>query len=158
MTRSSNIPHTSTLRWLAISRTSSKMLSVIIASVCGLSGLAVFVTTHLYDFLRDTKHLRRFPGMTWLAPLTNASLNYHAFRGRKFLTIHDAHQKYGTVVRVGPESLSFNSAAAFKDIYGHGTPVRKAQFYDLLAGSHRHLVDSVDREEHSRKRRTLSAA
>lgn len=66
--------------------------------------------------------------------------------------------KHGPIVRVGPKPLSFSDAAAFKDIYGHGSPVRKGEFYDHLAGSHRHLADVSDRANHSRKRQVLAGA
>ncbi|KAM5343494.1 hypothetical protein ACJ41O_012031 [Fusarium nematophilum] len=83
---------------------------------------------------------------------------YHVTRGHKYKVLHEAHQKHGPIVRVGPNSVSFNALAGVKDIYSHGSPVRKDEFYDRLAGTHRHLADVADRSEHSRKRRVLAAA
>lgn len=45
-----------------------------------------------------------------------------------------------------------------QDIYGHGSPCTKDEFYSTLAGTHYHLADVVDRPEHARKRKVLSAA
>ncbi|KAE8375833.1 cytochrome P450 [Aspergillus bertholletiae] len=118
----------------------------------------VILFKHIYNYLRDPKGLRRFPGLSPLAPLTNIPYMLFASQGRRFMAIHEAHQRLGPIVRVGPNSISFNDPAAVKDIYGHGSPVRKGEFYDLLAGSHRHLADVSDRDEHSRKRRVLAGA
>ena len=123
-----------------------------------LSLVGLFICKHVYDYLRDRKGLRRFPGMTSLAPFTNVSYMYYASQGRRFKALHKAHQKHGATVRVGPNSVSFNSVEAAKDIYDHGSPVLKDTFYDCLAGTHRHLADVADRSEHSRKRRVLAGA
>lgn len=40
-----------------------------------------------------------------------------------------AHQKYGPVIRVGPNELSFSNPNALKVIYGHGTRLPKSDFY-----------------------------
>lgn len=133
------------------------MILPLLLSVLVTASFVFIVIKHIYDYFRDPKSLRRFPGMTPLASFTNIPTMYNAARGRKFMAFHEAHQRHGPVIRVGPNSLSFNDSVGFKHIYGHGSPVRKGEFYDLLAGSHRHLVDS-DREEHARKRRVLAAA
>lgn len=131
-----------------------------LTAVCG--SVAVFtcilISSHVLEYFRDRKGLRRFPGMTAIAPLTNLSYMFEASRGRRYKAVHEAHEKYGPIVRVGPNSISFNDIRAVKDIYGHGSPVRKDEFYDVLAGTHRHLADVADRDEHSRKRRVLAGA
>lgn len=121
-------------------------------------GVGFLVLQHVYDYFRDPKGLRRFPSMSALAPFTNASYMYYASSGRRYKTLHKAHEKLGPIVRVGPNSVSFNDVTGARDIYGHGSPVRKDDFYALLSGTHRHLADVADRAEHSRKRRVLAAA
>ncbi|KAL2835647.1 benzoate 4-monooxygenase cytochrome P450 [Aspergillus pseudoustus] len=44
------------------------------------------------------------------------------------------------------------------EIQSHGTPCRKEDIYVVTAGSHAHVLNAVDRDEHARKRRTLSHA
>ena len=117
----------------------------------------VFVAKPVYDYVRDPKGFRRFPGMTPLAPFTNIPYMLATVRLERFKVLHEAHKKH-PIVRVGPNSISFNDADAVRDIHGHGTLALKDHFYDILSGTHRHLADSHDREEHSRKRRTLAAA
>ncbi|KAJ5622731.1 benzoate 4-monooxygenase cytochrome p450 [Penicillium herquei] len=126
-------------------------------SLCAILPFLV-IAKHVLDFFRDSKGLRRFPPMSTFSSLTNIPCMIEAMKGQRFKAFHDAHQRLGPVIRVGPNSISFNDAKAVKDIYGHGSPVRKGDFYDLLAGSHRHLADVSDREDHSRKRRVLAGA
>lgn len=129
------------------------------ASVALLTtSVVLIILKHIHDYFRDPKALRRFPGMTTLAPFTNIPTMYYAALGEKFRRFHEAHERLGPIVRVGPNSVSFSSAVGFKDIYGHGSQVRKGEFYDVLAGSHRHLADVADRDEHARKRRVLAGA
>ncbi|PKK42155.1 hypothetical protein CI102_12562 [Trichoderma harzianum] len=45
--------------------------------------------------------------------------------GRRSKTIHELHQKYGSVVRIGPREVSFSSRQAMKDLYGSGNKFMK---------------------------------
>ncbi|POS81759.1 hypothetical protein EPUL_005673, partial [Erysiphe pulchra] len=47
---------------------------------------------------------------------------YHQLRGNSIFHIRDLHEKYGTVVRVNPNELSYIDEQAWADIYGHRTP------------------------------------
>ncbi|CCF33894.1 benzoate 4-monooxygenase cytochrome P450 [Colletotrichum higginsianum] len=73
------------------------------------------------------------------------------------------HQKYGPVVRVAPNELSFNTAQSWKDIYdkrkGHET-FTKSDFYDggNFAAEAHSIVSVRDPEEHARMRRYLRDA
>ncbi|KAH0837651.1 Versicolorin B desaturase [Fonsecaea pedrosoi] len=65
--------------------------------------------------------LRRYPGPKLWA-ISNIPWNYYNLRLCLPLKIHELHQKYGSVVRIGPNQLSYNSGAAWKEIYfGTGT-------------------------------------
>lgn len=93
------------------------------------------------------------------------------------MDFYKLHQKYGNIVRYGPNAVSFNTATALKDIYGHGKNFRKSDFYlafPAVKGVHNthnsknentEMVDKVTltisgirKEEHGRKRRVLSQA
>jgi cytochrome P450 len=74
------------------------------------------------------------------------------------------HEKYGPVVRSAPNELSFNTATAWKEIYGHRRGHRtfiKSEFYDgssfIDQGVHG-LATCRDPEEHAGQRRYLSHA
>lgn len=40
------------------------------------------------------------------------------------------HEKYGPVVRIGPNDLSFQGAEIFDDVYKAGRKFIKSSFYD----------------------------
>ncbi|KAF2275234.1 benzoate 4-monooxygenase cytochrome-like protein P450 [Westerdykella ornata] len=121
---------------------------------------ALFLYLLLLSLYRLTLHpLARYPGPR-LAALTDIYLAYHAYRGDRHLCYHAAHQKYGPVVRIGPNSLSFNTSSALKTIYMPRANVRKADFYTAFpANKHTYNVhSSIDKMAHARKRRVLSHA
>lgn len=73
----------------------------------------------------------------------------------------ELHDRYGPVVRVGPNELSFNTARAFHDIYGIDSTRRQlAKDPKLYAANTNGVKDSVagyvDDHNHSRQRRFLS--
>ncbi|KPM43740.1 Isotrichodermin C-15 hydroxylase [Neonectria ditissima] len=101
--------------------------------------------------------LRKFPGpVLWRAnalPYQYWYMSGHS--NKKFLALH---QKYGDVVRVAPNQLSFQNADAWKDIMGHKKGVGTGEngkdpvFYSKNWGD---IIGSY-REDHSRMRRILS--
>lgn len=64
----------------------------------------------------------------------------------------------GKIVRFGPNSVSFNSNSALKDIYGFKSNVRKAEFYDAFVHPAPNTHNTRDKALHARKRRVLSQA
>jgi cytochrome P450 len=64
----------------------------------------------------------------------------------------------GKTVRFGPNSVSFNSNTALKEIYGFKANVRKAEFYDAFVHPAPNTHNSRDKALHARKRRVLSQA
>ncbi|RDW77871.1 cytochrome P450 monooxygenase [Coleophoma crateriformis] len=124
--------------------------------------LAVFLVFYVFvvpvvEYFRDPKGLRRYPGMTWYAGITNLAMMLESHRGFRSQTLVNLHKKY-PVIRTGPNALSYGDVRAIKDIYGHNTKCLKDGNYTTLAGSHFNLADVIDRGDHSRKRKILSAA
>jgi cytochrome P450 len=70
------------------------------------------------------------------------------------------HEKYGPIVRFGPNSVSINSASALKTIYGHKSNVKKGIFYTSFPPTKDtfNTHSSIDKAAHARKRRVLSHA
>ncbi|KAI1343972.1 putative cytochrome P450 [Xylariaceae sp. FL0016] len=106
--------------------------------------------------------LKNFPGpllsrasaLPWAC---GHSLGYQAFHTQRL------HEKYGEVVRVGPDHLSFTDPRAWKDIYGHrvggesGTSeMPKSHTFSRNIRAIPTSIINADREEHSRMRRALS--
>lgn len=106
--------------------------------------------------------LAKFPGPR-LAKISNLSFSLSYLGGRQPYDVLKLHEKYGPVVRVAPDQLSFNTAQSWKDIYGprkgHDTFV-KSSFYDggSFANQAHSIVTERDPAKHSEMRRFLSNA
>ena len=103
--------------------------------------------------------LARYPGPL-LAKLTDLHQTYHAYTGDRHLEFWRLHARYGPIVRFGPNSLSFNTNTALKEIYGFKANVRKSDFY-LAFWANKDAFSThsaVDKAVHARKRRVLSQA
>lgn len=64
-----------------------------------------------------------------LAAMTSAWITVVDFGGKRSVTIDALHRKYGKVVRVGPNELSFTGVDAMQKIYGAGTAFSKADYF-----------------------------
>ncbi|KAK5070404.1 hypothetical protein LTR64_000075 [Lithohypha guttulata] len=123
-----------------------------------LAGFALIVH-HSAVYLWDAKRLRKYPTLNPLCGVTNLGYILQLWRSDKFRTrsITQAHRE-NSVIRIGPSALSFSDVGAIQDIYGHSTTCLKGDMYSTPAGPHRNILDSVDKQEHSQKRKRLSAA
>ncbi|KDN63967.1 putative cytochrome P450 [Colletotrichum sublineola] len=99
--------------------------------------------------------LAKYPGPL-VAKITDGYQLYHAWNGDRHLDFYKLHNKYGKIVRFGPNSLSFNSAASLKDIYGFRTNVRKSEFYNAFVHPAPNTHNARDKDVHARKRRVLA--
>lgn len=76
--------------------------------------------------------------------------------GNRVKVIHELHKKYGPVVRVGPNELSFNTVEAVDAIYGLQTDFRKAPWYKHMTRGG--VFNTRDPVEHRHRRKMLSHA
>ena len=95
--------------------------------------------------------------MSLFSGVSNLPFMILAHGGARSTYLAKLHKKE-PVLRTGPNTLSFGSVQAIKDIYGHGSPCLKDESYSLTASSHYHLADVIDKQDHSRKRKMLSSA
>ena len=82
-------------------------------------------------------------------------------KGRSPLTWHELHQKYGPVVRIAPDELSYNTAGAWRDIYGYRPADSQMNKDPNFFGPPRFGAPSIidsNYTDHSRFRRLLSHA
>ncbi|KAI0908038.1 cytochrome P450 [Ustulina deusta] len=69
----------------------------------------------------------------------------------------ELHNKYGPVVRTGPNELSFNSAEYWEAVMGHRKSVEPENMKAAYAAAHDpHSIVFASRDDHSRIRRMLS--
>ncbi|KAI0100998.1 cytochrome P450 [Nemania sp. FL0031] len=132
-------------------------LATVAAAFC--VAITYLVILPAIRYLVDAKGLRKYPSYSWLSPFTDFNYCYlsgQGFRSRDLYLAHKSSRQ--PILRIGPNSLSFCDPRVIKDIYGHSTPCTKDIKEDVLAGSHRNLFDVVDKPDHARKRKLLSAA
>ncbi|KAM3084403.1 hypothetical protein ACMFMF_001760 [Clarireedia jacksonii] len=98
--------------------------------------------------------LSYIPGPTlWIAFPIFRHISH--MRGWGDRDIRVLHQKYGEVVRFGPDEVSFITAQAWRDIYGHGHKQLPKFYHSNVNTSD---IFSANDADHSRHRRALSHA
>jgi cytochrome P450 len=78
--------------------------------------------------------------------------------GSRTKTIHSLHEKYGKVVRIGPNEISFTDIGVINDILGLSSPFMKAPIYDSMSVKPPGVFSLRDKEQHRDRRRLLSHA
>lgn len=135
-----------------------------------VSLLAIFAGLSLLYFAGVLIHrlyihpLHKIPG-PWINAVSRIPFARHLYYGTTAQNVLRLHEKYGDVVRLSPNEVSFISGeTAWQEIYGHRTGKTKGlpnmqkdlRWYNPPPGG-RHIVVSTD-EDHSRYRRTLAHA
>ncbi|KAH7141621.1 benzoate 4-monooxygenase cytochrome P450 [Dactylonectria macrodidyma] len=122
--------------------------------------LTFWVLLKLFNAQRHP--LSRFPGPP-TAKFSNFSHCKRFLGGRQPYEMLNLHRKYGPVVRVAPNELSFSTSSSWRDIYdkrkGH-MPFIKSDFYDggNFAAEAHSIVSERDPEKHAQMRRYLRDA
>ncbi|KAM6512923.1 hypothetical protein FSOLCH5_010615 [Fusarium solani] len=105
--------------------------------------------------------LSKYPGPK-LAAITDLWYAFHWTSGKWHFVIQETHRKYGDVVRIGPNELSFSSVESYKDIYGHSTkgkkPFLKSTWYANDDSSPPAILSTRDPVDHRKQRQCLSHA
>ncbi|QKD53803.2 cytochrome P450 [Fusarium oxysporum Fo47] len=124
---------------------------LLIAVVC----VAVYVAQSiLYNLFFHP--LRSYPGPV-LAKISIIWSRQANFYGLKYMKIHQAHRKYGSVVRIAPNELSFADPAAVRDIYTNSAFQKEENFYFAKRGyEEEHLFSFRNPEAHNQRRKLLS--
>ncbi|CAJ2504076.1 Uu.00g114700.m01.CDS01 [Anthostomella pinea] len=102
--------------------------------------------------------LAKYPGPK-LAAISELWYAWGLTSDRLPFIVHDLHLKYGDVVRIGPNEVSFATSQAFQDIHGHVSKGKgrflKTDFYDNDDPNPR-ITTARDPEVHARQRKALS--
>ena len=104
--------------------------------------------------------LAKYPG-PWLASITEWTTTYKVSTGDRHLYHLAEHAKYGNIVRIGPNTLSFNTIGALKEIYvNRKGNVQKSQHYKIFEASTGTYSThgEVDKKVHAFRRRVLEHA
>lgn len=93
---------------------------------------------------------RGIPG-PWLAKFTTKWITFVDTSGYRSATLDKLHKRYGPVVQVAPNELSFSTIDAIKPIYGIGTTCIKSPAYDTFG--RQGLFQMKDPEQHRQRLR-----
>lgn len=139
---------------------SSKSGNMTNIALLGIAFILVYVTVGVIYRLYFHP-LARFPGPK-LHAISSFPSVFSLLRGRLPLENKLLHDKYGSVVRVSPNELAFNSVQAWEDIYGFKTGGRQNMHKDPIhVGSVDPLpgattLTMADDQNHTRQRRALA--
>jgi benzoate 4-monooxygenase len=79
----------------------------------------------LVPYFTQNIALRAIPGPL-AAKLSNFWLLLQARQGKRYLSVDEAHKKYGKLVRIQPNHVSVADDGAITTIYGHGNGFLKS--------------------------------
>lgn len=101
--------------------------------------------------------LSSLPG-PWYSLFTSLPLKWAEFHTTRTPYIHKLHLRYGPVVRIAPNEVSFTSAAAVKEIYcSGGSGYDKTEFYNLFTVyGRRTMFSTLDKDAHALRKRMLA--
>lgn len=105
----------------------SQTLLSISLSLCALA-----LSTVYYRILSPRHPLHHIPG-PFIARSTQLWLFQRLYNGRPRVDQHDLHQKFGPVVRIGPNEVSIADTASIGIIYGAKQPWLKGKSYSFTA-------------------------
>ncbi|KAL7943651.1 cytochrome P450 [Trichoderma barbatum] len=100
--------------------------------------------------------LSKFPGPK-LAAVSRLPYSHLLINGEGHRTVLDLHNKYGPVVRIAPNFLSFSQPGAMDDIRGHrkaGQPEHRKD--PIRQQLHVNSIIGADRANHTRFRRSMA--
>ncbi|KAH8882517.1 cytochrome P450 [Thozetella sp. PMI_491] len=127
--------------------------NVFAVASCGVGALLV-----VNLFLALFSPLRRVPGPFW-ARFTDGWYFWRLALGRFEMDNIKLHQKYGRVVRYGPNRYSFNDPSAAKIIYGLGTHFPKSSWYSSWSNPGQwSIFADQDVPRHTHTRRLMQSA
>ncbi|KAH9988763.1 cytochrome P450 [Xylariaceae sp. FL0662B] len=152
--------------WGNISRMSQNIYSqlqspILLVALTGIVSLYLLYLTCYMLYNLFLHPLAKFPG-PWFHAATPIPYVLAQIQGRLPLMFGPLHAKYGDVVRVHPNELSFNCEEAWRDIYSlrpGRPPITKVP--GLTAPSHEgvyNIVTTTDVTDHKRYRATLNPA
>lgn len=76
-------------------------------------------------YFTSNTSIRDIPG-PFAAKFTRLWLLLQARLGYRYISVHDAHAKYGKMVRIQPDHVSIADDAAIQAVYGHGNGFLKS--------------------------------
>ncbi|KAJ7590683.1 cytochrome P450 [Mycena floridula] len=99
--------------------------------------------------------LSAIPG-PWYAAISDFWLTTHVLRLEQCKTIQSLFEKYGPVVRVGPNKVVFNDLNSTRSIYSIYKFDKSSYYKGLLTNENDHAMTTLDHASHSIRRKAYS--
>lgn len=101
------------------------MLAILI-----VSSLPLYVLYVVYEYLNSP--LRNIPAAHPTTPFSSLWILSRTLMGRRNHSIHAAHLKHGSIIRLGPSEISINDPALVKTVYSAGNGFDKPAWYHIF--------------------------
>lgn len=98
------------------------MASALVLTLVAVAFLAIHIVSTILK-----PGVRSIPG-PWLAKVTDLYRVGMVLRGRFAYELVELHRKYGSAVRLGPDTVSLTDKAVIEDIYGYRTDFAKVVY------------------------------
>lgn len=90
--------------------------------------VVLLVLYYAVPYFTSNRGLKHTPG-PFFASISNLWLLLQARQGKRYLSVDEAHKKYGKLVRIQPDHVSVADDSAINAIYGHGNGFLKRFVY-----------------------------
>ncbi|KAJ5093937.1 hypothetical protein N7456_009798 [Penicillium angulare] len=119
------------------------------------AGLFLYLAGYVV-YQRFFHPLSNYPG-PFFASLTDLWQVHQFMTLKQPYTLTKLHEKYGSIVRYGPDKLSITDEESIKSIYQCGARyMPKTEFYDAYGAAHPNVFGIRDESLHSIRRRHMS--
>ncbi|KAL8724299.1 MAG: hypothetical protein Q9166_008030, partial [cf. Caloplaca sp. 2 TL-2023] len=110
---------------------------------------ACAIVAFIAQTLNDYAHLKDFRG-PWLASFSKLWMMRHTYRGDIHVAVADACEKYGPLVRIGPNDLVTNDADLLRRMSAIRSPYTKSEWYSgtQFDRSMNHVFSERDEARH----------
>ncbi|KAG9655426.1 putative benzoate 4-monooxygenase cytochrome P450, partial [Aureobasidium melanogenum] len=115
------------------------------------------VLYYIVPYSTTYSHLRHIPG-PFIAKFSNVWVAHHSRKGQKYVAVHAAHKRYGTLVRIGYNHISIANERGIQVVYAHGNGFLKDVFYEAFVSGVPGVFNTRDRAQHTRKRKIVAHA
>ncbi|KAI1128601.1 cytochrome P450 [Nemania abortiva] len=134
------------------------LILTLLRSAAAYAGyLFIFSCLALASYRLLLHPLSKYPGPS-LAKLTQAYAGFYAIKKRLHIEVYQFHKRYGPVVRVGPDRLSFNTVTALRDIYQNERITKASTYLVTTRNNIFNVFSAIDNDLHRQKRQIVSRA
>ncbi|KAI0975337.1 cytochrome P450 [Xylaria arbuscula] len=121
--------------------------------------LSLFISSLLIyvSYLVLLHPLRKFPGPL-VAKVTDWFAGFYSLKKNLHVEILQTHQKYGSVVRLAPNRLVFNTLEAFQDIYTNDRVSKSYTYGSSARNNNDNVFTTRNKDVHRAKRKLIAPA